>query len=106
MNDIAPVIVTLLIIWQAYMLVAKQRRKRNAARKAPDVHIEFGGQGEGIELVKKQYPELQLRDDHRTGIEESKGHSIANGMNDSDRASKANYIKENRHDPEKITKVF
>ena len=37
-----------------------------------DTHIEFGaGQGEGIELVKKQYPDLELKDDHRTGIEDA-----------------------------------
>ena len=75
MGEIFIVFIGLAIIWQGVDLVIRQRRiradMRDLIKKNEDVHIEFGSrEGDGIELVKKQYPDLELRDDHRTGLEE------------------------------------
>ena len=90
--------IAIVILYQGYKLIQNQRKLKQELKDMKNDHnIEFGsGQGEGIELVKKQYPELQLRDDHRTGIEEKKAHSIANGMNDPSERQEAKFIVENK----------
>ena len=63
------------IIWQSVKLIQHQKKLRkemDLLKKAnDDLNIEFGSlNGEGIELVKKQYPDIEFRDDHRTGLED------------------------------------
>jgi len=75
MSEIFIVFIGLAIIWQGVDLVVRQRKiradMRDLIKKNEDLNIEFGSrEGDGIELVKKQYPDLELRDDHRTGLEE------------------------------------
>ena len=77
MENLISIGIALVIIWQTYLLITRQRKlKRDFdefRENQHDVNIEFGSlQGEGIELVKKNYPDLELKDDHRTGIEDAK----------------------------------
>ena len=99
MENAVTIGIALVIIYQGYKLIQNQRKlKKELKNMKSDFNVEFGsGQGEGIELVKKQYPELNLRDDHRTGIEEIKGHSISNGMNDPSERQEAKFIVENKN---------
>ena len=74
MRDIATLIIGIVIVWQGYELVKRQRKMKaefKALKKAnDDLNIEFGSD-KGIELVKKQYPNLELKDDIRTGLEDA-----------------------------------
>ena len=74
MTNAVILIVAMLIIYQGYMIsrrLKETRTKLNDLKKAnEDLNIEFGSV-DGIELVKKQYPDLELKDDHRTGLEDA-----------------------------------
>jgi len=74
MTNAVILIVAMLIIYQGYMIsrrLKETRSKLDDLKKAnEDLNIEFGSV-DGIELVKKQYPDLELRDDHRTGLEDA-----------------------------------
>ena len=77
MENLVSIGIALVIIWQTYLLITRQRKLKREfdefRENQHDVNIEFGSlQGEGIELVKKNYPDLELKDDHRTGIEDAK----------------------------------
>ena len=66
--------IALGILWQGYELGKRQYRMRKDMRdliKAnEDLNIEFSAmEGSGITQVKKNYPDLELKDDHRTGLE-------------------------------------
>ncbi len=71
-NAIIIGIITFLII-SGILLVRRQQRLRKEfeeLKKAnADLNIEFGSQN-GIELIKKNYPELEIKDDWREGIVE------------------------------------
>ena len=73
MNESIIIVVGIAIIYQGYKLIQRQRGLRKQMdrlkRQADDFNVEFGSE-HGIELVKKNYPDLELRDDHRTGLEE------------------------------------
>jgi len=74
MTNAVILIVAMLIIYQGYMIsrrLKETRSKLNDLKKAnEDLNVEFGSV-DGIELVKKQYPDLELKDDHRTGLEDA-----------------------------------
>jgi len=71
MDNIILAVGTLIILWLIYDISRTASKNKKVQDKIDDFNIEFGSsQGEGIELVKKQYPDLHLKDDHRTGIEE------------------------------------
>ena len=73
MNDIFIAVIGLTIIWQGYKLWQRQKELKDELAKMKDVNIEFGsGEGSGIEVVRKNYPQLELEDDPRTGLEEVK----------------------------------
>ena len=73
MNNIFALIIGVIIIWQGHQLWKRQKALKDELAKMRDMNIEFGsGEGSGIEVVKKQYPDLVLEDDRRTGIEEVK----------------------------------
>ena len=62
-------IVTLAIAWQSYKLAVDQHKLRSKLKKMEDDledrNIQFSGLNGEIELVKKQYPDLELKDDWR-----------------------------------------
>jgi hypothetical protein len=100
MEDLIFIAIGLVIIWQGYKLWERQAKLKDEMAKLKDLSIEFGSmEGDGIHLVKKNYPDLELRDDRRTGLEPTQGHSISNHMNDSDRAAKASYEKDTGEKP-------
>ena len=74
MTNAVILIVAMIIIYQGYMIsrrLKETRSKLNDLKKAnEDLNVEFGSV-DGIELVKKQYPDLELKDDHRTGLEDA-----------------------------------
>ena len=73
MNEAIIAGIGLAIIWQGHQLWKRQKALKAELAKMRDMNIEFGSrEGDGIELVKKNYPDLELRDDPRTGIEEVK----------------------------------
>jgi len=73
-NELVSLGVALVIIWQGYILIKKQREMKqkleDIKRANEDLNIEFGSI-DGIELVKKNYPDLELKDDRRTGLEDA-----------------------------------
>lgn len=91
MENIVLIIIGLAIIYQGYMIFKSQRKlKYDMKKMKDDYNIEFGAtEGSGIEVVKKQYPELV--DDWRQKVESKEPHSISAGMNDSCREHKAEY---------------
>jgi len=71
-NIIISVTILSAILWLIYDILQNRKNMKELDAANRDLHIEFGSnEGEGIELVKKQYPDLELRDDHRTGIEDA-----------------------------------
>lgn len=97
--NVLTIIIAVAVIYSIYKLIQDYRKARKdiqeLRRDINDLNIEFSAQeGTGIELVKKQYPEMNMKDDRRTGIvdeKKDKGHSISNGMNDSTRAAKHDF---------------
>ena len=47
-----------------------KQKLEDIKRANEDLNIEFGSI-DGIELVKKNYPDLELKDDRRTGLEDA-----------------------------------
>ena len=93
--------IALGIIWQGYELTKRQiqlGKEMNALkRRNNDMNIEFGSMHEsGIELIKKQYPELNIEDDHRESVTIQEPHSIAAGMNDPSQTQKKAFNEENK----------
>lgn len=83
---------TVYCILDTIRLAQINKRKKRITKKAnEDMNIEFGGNGSsGIELVKKEYPDLKVVDNHRESSDYKEPHSIAKGMNDpSDMQTKA-----------------
>jgi len=66
---IVGVVLMMVIIWTAKSRssVLRDAELKKANR---DLNIEFGS-SDGIELVKKNYPNLELKDDKRTGLEDA-----------------------------------
>ena len=63
------------ILIQGFMLMKKQNdiRKRVAELKKvnEDLNIEFGAmEGTGIHQVRKSYPDIEMKDDHREEVSE------------------------------------
>ncbi len=69
-NAIIISIITFLVI-SGILLARRQQRLRKEFEELKnantDLNIEFGSQN-GIELIKKNYPELEIKDDWREGI--------------------------------------
>ena len=74
MVEIAAIVIGIMLTIQGFKLMAditKARRElKNLKRKLEDQNIEFSAQeGTGIELVKKEYPNLELKDDFRCKVD-------------------------------------
>ena len=73
MDSLEIIASTLIVLAILHLIFVAPKKTKKEQKPFDDRNIEFGyGQGEGIELVKKQYPQLDLEDDPRTGIEEKK----------------------------------
>lgn len=96
--EVTAIVLVAYFIYDTRRLYKRNKKLKNEfSRLKKDVSIEFGAsEGSGIELIKKEYPDLCVKDDFR---ESSEPHSISNGMNDSDRAAKAMYKKETGNEP-------
>jgi len=71
MENLVSIGIGILILYQGYKLYQKQQKLKHDIRRMKDMNIEFGST-KGIELVKKQYPDTELKHDTRTGIQENK----------------------------------
>ena len=74
MENLILIAVGIAIIYQSYKLIKQQKELRKDMNKwKDDRNIEFSAtEGSGIELIKKEYPDVVLRDDPRTGTEPTK----------------------------------
>jgi len=71
-NTAAIIVISTLLIWLIYDLIKSRIIKKELKQANKDLNIEFGSSdGNGIELVKKQYPDLEIKDDHRTGLKDA-----------------------------------
>ena len=78
MENLVLVIIAGAIIWQGFKIIQNQRRLRKKMRDIEnkwDKNITYAN-GE-IDLIKKRYPDLELVDDHRTGLEEANKDKLA-----------------------------
>ena len=96
MENIVLIIIGIAIIYQSYKLIKQQKELRKKMdRMKEDFNIEYGAiEGTGIHVVKKQYPDLELKDDFREKVSEQAPHSIAEGMNDPSEMQKKAFEEE------------
>ena len=98
-SNIITVIIALAILYNGYLLLKKQSQMKkdfaDLKKQNEDLNIEFGAmEGTGIQLVKKQYPDLEIRDDHGESVAEA--HSTANGMNDPSEMQKREFREQSK----------
>ena len=73
MENLVPVIIFVGIIWQGFKLMKRQdalhEEMERLRREEDDRNIDFSGHtGSGISYKRKHYPDLEITDDHKTGI--------------------------------------
>ena len=95
MFELILVVVGIAIVYQSYKLIQQQKELRAKMDKMKeDFNIEYGAvEGTGIHVVKKQYPDLEIKDDFREKVSEptslelrdnsdhAERHNIAGSMN-------------------------
>jgi len=73
MDSLEIIASTLIVLAILHLIFVSPKKSKKEQEPFDDRNIEFGSaQGEGISLIRKNYPDLELRDDPRTGIEEKK----------------------------------
>ena len=109
MENALLIVIGATIGYQSYQIIKNQRQLRKdmkSLRKAnDDLNIEFSAiEGTGITQVKKEYPDIVMRDDFRESTDQVSAedfkhviepHSIAGGMNDPSEMQKKAFDKEN-----------
>ncbi len=111
MYELALAIVGLLIVYEAYVLLAKQRELKNEIKKMKDdFNLEFKGPGGSVSKQRKNYPEQehQANDDFRfrageptvaelrDSTDRMERHSIAGHMNDASEMQKKAFDEEQK----------
>ena len=82
------------IIYQGYRLIKSQKEMK---KDMNDMNIEFSAmEGTGIELVKKNYPNVEMKDDFRQKTSEPTPHSTSNHLNDPSEMQKKAFEEENK----------
>ena len=93
MENLLLTIIGVALVYQGYKLIKDQKDLRKRMdRLKDDSNIEFSAtEGTGITQVKKEYPDIIMRDDFRQSTDQVSAedfkhiiepHSIASGMND------------------------
>ena len=73
MDNLEIIASTLIVLAILHLIFVAPKKTKKEQKPFDDRNIEFGSaQGEGVSLIRKNYPDLELRDDPRTGIEEKK----------------------------------
>ena len=106
MFELVLVVVGVAIVYQSYKLLNEQKKLR---KKMDDMNVEFSAmEGTGIEFVKKNYPDAEMKDDFRQKASEptrtelrdnsdhSERHNIAGSMNGPSEMQKKAFSEDNK----------
>ncbi len=102
MFELILIVIGVAIIYQSYKLFNEQKKLR---KKMDDMNVEFSAmEGTGIEFVKKNYPNAEMKDDFRQktseptkdNVDHADRHSISGTMNNPSEMQKKAFEQDNK----------